>query len=222
MKEKAIHDPHVQLMLSFQAGDESAFAALVDHYKARVVAIAYRFLQNQEEAEDAAQEVFLRVYRARKTYRFGPRFSSWIFTIVNRVCLNKLRHCRRHPTISLGSLVVSEDSSSERQLEDQQAENAINHLVQTEKQQMVQQAVLELSEQERMAVILDYWEDMSLEMIGEVLNKSIPAVNWNYQSVYSVELLWGKEIFRPLSLMISGQISTQLDLLTSATICWKF
>ena len=177
MDKKVLIDEHTQLMLSFQAGDERAFAALVEFYKSRVVGVAYRFLQNPEEARDAAQEAFLKMYCARHNYQPGTSvFASWLYTIVNRVCLNILRHRRRHPVQSLDPALEAGSGKSGRQLEDGRAEDAMLTLMEAETKAAVQKVVAELPETERMAVILDQWEDMSLAEIGQILNKSVSAV----------------------------------------------
>jgi RNA polymerase sigma-70 factor (ECF subfamily) len=177
MDKKVLIDEHVQLMLRFQAGDESAFETLVEFYKSRVVGVAYRFLQNPEEARDAAQEAFLKMYCARQKYEPGTSvFASWLYTIVNRVCLNILRHRRRHPVQRLEPEFGTEGGKSGQQLEDSRAEDAMLTLMQAETQAAVRKVVAGLPETERMAVILDQWEEMSLAEIGLVLDKSVSAV----------------------------------------------
>ncbi len=170
-------DEHTQLMLHFREGDESAFETLVEFYKSRVVGVAYRFLQNSEEARDAAQEAFLKMYCARDKYHPGTSvFASWLYTIVNRVCLNILRHRRRHPVQRLEPEFGTEGGRSGRQLADSRVGDAMLTLLRTETQVAVRKVVAELPETERMAVILDQWEEMSLAEIGRVLDKSVSAV----------------------------------------------
>ncbi len=169
-------DPHIQLMLRVQQDDEAAFTELVGLYQRRVVGVAYRFLQRLPEAEEAAQETFLRVYQARKKYRPSLKFSSWIFTITHRVCLNLLRHRRRHPAVSLDAAADGEGRGRPLQVADPKAGNAEAEMAGAESRLQVQQAVAELPEVERMALILEQWEDLSLREIGGVLHKSTSAV----------------------------------------------
>lgn len=163
-------------MQKFQAGDEAAFEQLVEAYKRRVLAVAYRFLQNQQEAEDVTQEAFFRMFRARDKYRAEGKFSSWLFTIVNRLCLNLLRSRKRHPQESLRLEESEYADQAPRQWEDKSAPQAAEMLETEETREMVRRAVQGLSPDERMAIILDHWESMSLEMISQVLNKSVGAV----------------------------------------------
>ena len=83
-------DPHAKLMLRFKDGDEASFIELVNLYKQRVFAFAFRFLGNAEDAEDAAQEVFIKVYNAKDKYAPKAKFSTWLFTIARNTCLNLL------------------------------------------------------------------------------------------------------------------------------------
>ncbi len=163
-------------MQKFQAGDEAAFEQLVEAYKRRVLAVAYRFLQNQQEAEDVTQEAFFRMFRSRDKYRAEGKFSSWLFTIVNRLCLNLLRSRKRHPQESLRLEESEYADQAPRQWEDKSAPQAAEMLETEETREMVRRAVQGLSPDERMAIILDHWESMSLEMISQVLNKSVGAV----------------------------------------------
>ncbi len=163
-----------KLMQNWQAGDESAFDLLVEKYQKRVLAVAYRFLLNPIEAEDVAQEAFIRLYRARDRYQPKAKFSSFLFTIVNRLCLNVLRQRRSHPVVLLDENIKTEEEplhwKGEKQL------SATQVLEQQEQQNVILQAMQGLSSDEHMALVLDYWEDMPLENIAEVMHKSIPAI----------------------------------------------
>src|SRR5262245_41438951 len=86
--ESAVRDPDVRLMLRVKEDCPTAFAELVELYNRRLIAVLNHLLGNAEESEDLAQEVFLRVYRARKTYRPRARFATWLFTIANHLALN--------------------------------------------------------------------------------------------------------------------------------------
>ncbi len=91
----AVKDPDTRLMLRVKEDDTAAFEELIERYRNRVVMIAHHLLGNSEEAEDLAQEVFLRVFRSRKTYEPTAKFSTWLFTIVNNLALNAKRDRRR-------------------------------------------------------------------------------------------------------------------------------
>src|SRR5262249_42421785 len=99
--QMALRDPDIRLMLGVRSGDADAFAELVDRYQHRIVAVMHHLLGSAEEAEDLAQEVFLRIYRSRKRYHPSAKFSTWLFTIANNLALNVLRGRQRKPTVPL-------------------------------------------------------------------------------------------------------------------------
>src|SRR5882672_2939946 len=97
----ALRDPDIRLMLRVRSDDAEAFAELVELYHQRLVTIMQHLVGKLEEAEDLAQEVFLRVYRGRKKYHPRAKFSTWLFTIANNLALNVLRARQRKPAIPL-------------------------------------------------------------------------------------------------------------------------
>jgi RNA polymerase sigma-70 factor (ECF subfamily) len=98
-----LEDPEVRLMLRARDGDADAFAELVRTYSRRVVGYLCRQLGDRSEAEDLAQEVFLRLYRSRGRYEPKARFGTWVFHITQNVARNALRYRRRHPVVSLAA-----------------------------------------------------------------------------------------------------------------------
>src|SRR5215469_17410874 len=88
-------------MLRVREDQPGAFEELVELYQHRLVTVMHHLVGNKEEAEDLAQEVFLRVYRARKKYRPRAKFSTWLFTIANNLALNSLRSRQRKPVVPL-------------------------------------------------------------------------------------------------------------------------
>ena len=99
----ALRDPDIRLMLRVRGDEDGAFEELVERYQARLVAVMHHLVGNAEEAEDLAQEVFLRVYRARAKYRPKSKFSTWLFTIANNLALNCLRSRQRRPVVPLNA-----------------------------------------------------------------------------------------------------------------------
>src|SRR4030095_7310028 len=93
----ALRDPDIRLMLRVRDDDPVAFAELVQNYQHRLVGIMHHLVGNADEAEDLAQEVFLRVYRNRKKYSPQAKFSTWLFTIANNLALKRTRGRRRTP-----------------------------------------------------------------------------------------------------------------------------
>src|ERR1700726_3706816 len=99
----ALRDPGIRLLLRARDDDDAAFAELVERFQHRLVAVMHHLVGNADEAEDMAQEVFLRVYRARKKYRPRAKFSTWLFTIANNLALNCLRSRQRKPVVPLNT-----------------------------------------------------------------------------------------------------------------------
>src|SRR6187551_2473256 len=97
----ALRDPDIRLMLRVRDDDDAAFAELVGRFQHRLVAVMHHLVGNADEAEDLAQEVFLRVYRNRKKYTPKAKFSTWLFTIANNLDLNALRNRGRKPVVPL-------------------------------------------------------------------------------------------------------------------------
>ncbi|MCS6852038.1 MAG: sigma-70 family RNA polymerase sigma factor [Gemmataceae bacterium] len=171
----ALRDPDIRLMLRVRADEPGAFAELVEHYQERLIAVLHHLMGNADEAEDLAQEVFLRVYRARKRYRPRSKFSTWLFTIANNVALTALRNRNRALPLevrdsgTLGvepvkKLVADPDSGPSQRMQRE------------ELAQRVQKALETLNERQRMAVILNKFEDMNYAEIGEVMGLSVMAV----------------------------------------------
>src|SRR6266850_1761887 len=99
----------VQLMLDVKAGDEQSFALLLQRYRSPLVNFLYRMVRNREQAEDLAQEVFLRVYRAREDYVPSAKFTTWLFRIATNLALNSVRDNRyQRMEISLDAPVTAD------------------------------------------------------------------------------------------------------------------
>jgi len=175
--QMALRDPDIRIMLRVRDDDPSAFAELVELYNHRLITVLHHLLGRAEGAEDLAQEVFLRVYRVRKKYRPRAKFSTWLFTIANNLALNALRTRQRKPVVALNL----RDSGPlgprpAEQLVRDRADQPVQHMQQQELAGIVQQAIDQLNERQRLAVILNKFEDMSYEDIAEVMGLSVKAV----------------------------------------------
>ena len=172
-----LRDPDVRLMIGVRDDQPGAFEELVEAYQQRLVGVMHHLVGNAEEAEDLAQEVFLRVYRARKKYRARCKFSTWLFTIANNLALNALRSRQRKPVVPLNL----RDSGplgprpAEQLVRDRAAQPA-QHVQQRELAGIVQVALAGLNERQRVAVVLNKFEDMSYEEIAEVMQLTPKAV----------------------------------------------
>jgi RNA polymerase sigma-70 factor (ECF subfamily) len=149
-------------------GDQNAFACLVGAYKVPVYNLCCRMLGNAAEAEDAAQETFVRVYTRLKTYNRQQRLSSWILAVASHYCIDRLRR-RRINWLSLGEVPpLKLLSTDEVQPEDvavgRESRQEITSLLQT------------LSAEYRMVIILRYWQDLSYAEMAEVLDTTESAI----------------------------------------------
>ena len=173
-----LRDPDVRLMLRAKEGDQTAFTRLVTNYQDRIVGVFAHMLQSKDVAEDLAQEVFLRVYRARHGYEPTAKFSTWLFRIANNMAKNIRRNKSKRKEVVLNS----NDSGplgprpGERLLAEKSAMMPTRQYDQAEMQAIVQQAIAGLNESQRMAVLLHKFEEMSYADIAASMDLTPSAV----------------------------------------------
>ncbi len=171
-------DPDVRLMLQVRDDVAGAFEVLVNRYQHRLLGVMVHLVGRVEEAEDLTQEVFLRIYRARKGYRPRAKFSTWLFTIANNLALNHLRGKGRNPTVA----IRAEDGSGSQAISPVEARAVAREgtpsaqMRQVELSEVVREALEGLGEDQKMAVLLNKFEDMSYADIAEVMGRSEAAV----------------------------------------------
>lgn len=163
----------VQLMLDVKAGDELSFEVLLQKYRLPLVNFLCRMVRDQATAEDLAQEVFLRVYRARKEYTPSAKFTTWLFRIATNLALNSIRD-GKHQQMQISIDAREED---ETPLEVPAREKlAEDRLIERERNEMIRQAVYSLPEKQRVAVVLHKYHDMDYSEIGKILGCSESAL----------------------------------------------
>jgi RNA polymerase sigma-70 factor (ECF subfamily) len=145
-----------------RAGDPGAFSRLVEAYQKPVYNLAYRMLGNSVEAEDAAQETFIRAYTRLETYDPARKFSSWMLSIASHYCIDMLRR-RRANTLSIDDLPPMIDLSMPRATQPEQV------VVEGQVADEVQRLLDTLPPSYRTPVILRYWYDMSYKEIAETM-----------------------------------------------------
>ena len=171
----AVADPDAALMLRVKQGDTAAFTELVDKYKQPVMNVAYRMLHDAMEAEDLAQVVFVQVYKSAHRYRVSSKFSTWLFTIVRNLCLNEIRRRSRHTADSMDAPHPAQADQPLHQFEDKQTASPPDHLLHGELEDKIEQALAELPENQRLAIVLCRQEELSYEEIARVLGCSVSA-----------------------------------------------
>ncbi len=148
-------------------GDNEAFTSMVEAYQGPVYNLCYRMLGDASEAEDAAQETFLRAYRNMQRYDFQRAFSTWILSIAAHYCIDQIRR-RRFTAMSFDDNPEIEPPDTEPGPEKLAMMN--------EDQRKVQNLLAALQPQDRAAIVMRYWYDFSYEEIAEALSTTIPAV----------------------------------------------
>ncbi len=171
-------DPDVQLMLRVRDGDDGAFAELVESYQDRLIGIFYHMMRDRAVAEDLAQDVFLRVYRARQRYVPTARFSTWLFRIASNVASNSRRSLGRRKEVSFN---LQDSGGVPVRAEEQLAVEKsglmpVRQLDKAELRDIVRIAMDTLNERQRMAVLLNKFEGLSYAEIGEAMDLKPAAV----------------------------------------------
>jgi len=163
------------IMLELRAGNMSGFDFLLQKYRKPIVNFMYRMVHNQAVAEELAQEVFLRVYRSRETYRAEARFSTWLYRIATNLGVNYARDTRHERTASTIYLdeVDSETGTTPDVADDEPSAEA--SILRRERLNAIRQHVLALPERQRMAVLMHKYEGMDYKQIGDVLKLSESA-----------------------------------------------
>jgi RNA polymerase sigma-70 factor, ECF subfamily len=148
------------------AGDEAAFASLAERYKRPVYNLAYRMLGNRADAEDAAQETFVRAYTRLSSYLPGGKFASWLLAITSHWCVDSLR---RRRTVSLDAVQASLGWPSGADYPEELA-------VRAEGRVEVQRWLATLPEPYRLVLVLRYWHDLSYSEISATIGEPVSTV----------------------------------------------
>jgi RNA polymerase sigma-70 factor (ECF subfamily) len=162
----------VRLMQLVGGGDTSAFEQLIERHQALVAGTVARMLGSNSDVEDIAQQVFIRVWKSARRYIPRAKFTTWLLKITRNLVFNELRRSKRHTHISL----QSEPGAEEVLLKDEKNPAPDASLLETELQRAIEEAIIQLPESQRMALVLRRYEQLSYEQIAEVLDLSVPAV----------------------------------------------
>ena len=168
-------DSEAALMVQVREGDREAFEALVTKYRQPILNFVARTLRDEAEAEDIAQQTFVQVWKSAARYQASARFSTWLFTIARNLCLNEIRRRSRHPADSLDASDRPDDDLPCPQHADQQAASAPDLLSSGELVGKVEEAILDLPETQRTALLLCREEELSYEEISRVLGITLSA-----------------------------------------------
>ncbi len=167
--------PSEDLMARIAQGDNEAFEILVNRHQTSILNLIYRFIGDRTYAKDLAQEVFIRVWRAAKAYKPEAKFTTWIYRITKNLCFNELKSSRRKKWFSFHQ---SDDQSGET-IEDRlsdAAPSAEDLLLEKERSRQISEALQSLPDNQRMALILKRYDDLSYQEIAQILGCSVSAV----------------------------------------------
>ena len=162
----------VRLMRLVSRGDTSAFEELIERHQALVAGTVARMLSSNSDVEDIAQQVFIRVWKSARRYVPRAKFTTWLLKITRNLVFNELRRTKRHAHVPLQSEPGAEDPP----LKDETNLAPDTSLLESELQRTIEEAILQLPETQRLALVLRRYEQMSYEQIAEVLDLSVPAV----------------------------------------------
>jgi RNA polymerase sigma-70 factor, ECF subfamily len=163
----AVQEQESTWVIQAQQGDPQAFTALVETYQRPVYNLCYRMLGNAEDAEDAAQETFLRAYKAIKNYDRSRAFSTWVLSIAAHYCIDQIRR-RRMPLVSIEDLTLPDLPDHGPDIESKLSGN--------EERAGVRALLEGLDATDRALVIMYYWYDFSYDEIGQALKLTESAV----------------------------------------------
>jgi RNA polymerase sigma-70 factor (ECF subfamily) len=163
------------IMLRVAAGDESSFNYLAEKYHRPMIHFLFRMVQNQAIAEELAQEVFLRVYRSRQSYRAEAKFTTWLYRIATNLAVNYARDTRHERT---AQNVYLDTPDAETGTTPEVADDTLSveeQLLCDERRKAIRKHVVALPERQRMAVVMHKYQGMDYREIGEVLKLSESA-----------------------------------------------
>ncbi len=164
----------IRLMERVRAGDTDAFRELVETHQHRVIGTVTRMLGDANEAEDLSQQIFVRVWKSAPRWEPTAKFTTWLYTILRNLVFNECRRRARHKTTSLDA--ATDDEDHPQQFADTNVKPADTAMLDEEMQDAIERSIQELPEQQRMAVIMRRYQDVSYGEIAEVLDLTVPSV----------------------------------------------
>ena len=163
------------IMLELKAGNMSGFDFLLNKYRKPIINFMYRMTRNQAVAEELAQEVFLRVYRSRETYRAEARFSTWLYRIATNLGVNHARDTRHERSASTVYLDEADSDTGTTPDVPDSTPGVESTLLRDERMAAIREHVMALPERQRMAVLMHKYEGLDYKQIGDVLKLSESA-----------------------------------------------
>jgi len=176
---------------SIKKGDQKAFAILVGQYKSLVFTLAYRMLQNREEAEEVAQDIFIKVFYSIHRFNGDSKFSTWLYRVSYNTCLDRIKKLKR------GLRTESINEFTELQM--LQMESALDQIEQNERKTLITESLALLPGEESFIMVLYYLEELSLEEISQIVN-----LNTNH---LKIKLYRAR---KKMATILKGKLQTQI------------
>jgi RNA polymerase sigma-70 factor (ECF subfamily) len=164
-----------EIMLRVRDGDDAGYSVLIEKYRKQIVHFMFRMARNQAVAEELAQEVFLRVYRSRQTYRAEAKFSTWLYRIATNLGVNHARDTKYERTAQNVYLDQPDPETGTSPDVADSSLSAEQELVREERMGAIRKHVMALPERQRTAVLMHKYQDMDYKEIGAVLKLSESA-----------------------------------------------
>jgi RNA polymerase sigma factor (sigma-70 family) len=151
-----------KLIDTINKGDTKAYTQLVNQYKDLVYTLAIWVVRNREEAEEVAQDAFIKVFKSLDKFKGDSKFSTWIYKVTYNTCLDRIKKNKKH----LNDVPIDEFTFNKLETID----NALDNLIKEEKNRLIKNCINKLPEDSRALLTLFYFEDLSLEEISKIIN----------------------------------------------------
>jgi RNA polymerase sigma factor (sigma-70 family) len=161
--------PDNELITLVLKGDQQAYKVLVDRYQSYIFTLAYRLMQSREDAEEVAQDVFVKAYRSLADFKGGSKFSTWLYTIAHNTSITYLRKKKQ-------KILAIDDEATFTQLENQESDFKANQVEDKSKKAMVNRAIEMLAPDDAQIITLFYKGDQSLDEIASVMGMETNTV----------------------------------------------
>jgi len=165
-----------ELIEKIKTGDVHSFKVLFEKYQESIYNLCFRFVNSKEEAEDLCQDVFFKIYRVAQTFQHKSQLSTWIYRITVNFCLNHQRKRKRYNWLSLGNSEDQIKDASISNLHIPLKEQPDQFVEIKEREKIVQNAINTLPKNQRMALILQRYEGMSIQEVAGVLDCSVSSI----------------------------------------------
>ena len=163
------------LMARIAKGDDSAFEILVNRHQVSILNLIYRFIGDRTQAKDLAQEVFIRVWQSAKSYEPKAKFTTWLYRITANLCFNELKSARRRRWFQFHRSNEDNEGSIEETFSDG-SPTAEDLLLEKERSRQISDALQSLPDNQRMALVLKRYDDLTYAEIAQIIGCSVSAV----------------------------------------------